>query len=432
MPIKTQLSIGQQLSTIFGLLTIKRFIASGGQGEVYCVEVNKSEYALKWYFLDKVSAELKNGIRFLISKGSPSNKFLWPLSLVEDNNNFGYVMELRTGEYKNMQDLMLDKFDMEIKDLLTACIELTDSFQKLHAFGLSYQDVSFGNVFINPTNGKILICDNDNVTETGKTVGSIMGTPKFMAPELVSGKAKFPNKDTDLFSETVLLFYMIMRGHPFDGTMEANIHCLDLPAQKGLYGEKAVFIFHPDNKNNRPIESIHGKIEKIWEIIPNYIQKLFIKTFTLGVNDVDSRSREVEWRKALIQFQNTVYRCPHCNKSEIIYDIEKIKNSETIVCKNCKKEASVPRLKINDYVVCLDDNRRISKEIISKFSVGDEKEVVSFNLYENRLFLTNKAEDVISIIRNNEPETRVNKYQKIEIFDKDKIIFSGVEGKIRF
>ena len=51
--------------------------------------------------------------------------------------------------------------------LTTAGLELAHSFMLLHARGLCYRDISFGNVLFDPDTGSILICDNDNVATDG-------------------------------------------------------------------------------------------------------------------------------------------------------------------------------------------------------------------------------------------------------------------------
>ena len=96
--------------------------------------------------------------------------------------------------------------------LTTVGFELAHSFWQLHAKGLCYRDISFGNIFFDPNNGEVRICDNDN-TDVNKKPGAISGTPRFMAPEIVRGDSN-PDADTDLFSLSVLLFYMFMFNHP--------------------------------------------------------------------------------------------------------------------------------------------------------------------------------------------------------------------------
>ena len=114
--------------------------------------------------------------------------------------------------------------------------QVLNGYQKLHAMDYSYRDISFGNLFFDPATGEVLICDNDNVAASGIDNSSVYGTPRFMAPEIVRGKAK-PSRETDLFSLAVLLFYMFMLGHPLEGKLEADIKCMDIHAMNKLYLE---------------------------------------------------------------------------------------------------------------------------------------------------------------------------------------------------
>ena len=70
---------------------------------------------------------------------------------------------------------------------------------------------------IDPGSMALLICDNDNVDVDGAPPTSL-GTPKFMAPEIVRGEAS-PTMDTDLHSLAVVLFYLLFLCHPLEGKL---------------------------------------------------------------------------------------------------------------------------------------------------------------------------------------------------------------------
>jgi len=127
----------------------------------------------------------------------------------------------------------------------------------------------------------LLICDNDNVTVDGGAEGGILGTPRFMAPEVVRGQAS-PGTRTDLFSLSVLLFYMLMVHHPLEGKRESEIKCFDLPAMNRLYGTEPVFIFDPYDDTNRPVLGCHDNALLYWQIYPQSLRDIFIKAFTDG------------------------------------------------------------------------------------------------------------------------------------------------------
>jgi len=53
---------------------------------------------------------------------------------------------------------------------------------RLHSQGLCYRDISFANVFFDPTIGDVRICDNDNVDVSGTESGGVLGTPRLHGP----------------------------------------------------------------------------------------------------------------------------------------------------------------------------------------------------------------------------------------------------------
>lgn len=338
---------GQTLFTSSGkLCTVKSLIGSGGQGEVYLADFAGKEHALKFYFSEFATPDQKRIITDLISKGSPDPRFLWPIELVDDFRvkGFGYLMALRPADYRSINDMMKRRADPTFYALCTATMQLAHSFLQLHSKGLSYRDISFGNVFIQPDTGDILICDNDNVGVDGQQYSTVIGTPSFMAPEVILAQSP-PNADSDRFSLAILLFYMLMLHHPLDGAKELQIKCKDSPAMRQLYGEEPVFIFDPADLSNRPV---HGEQENawiFWDIYPEFIRRLFTQTFTEGIRDPNARVRESEWRKAFIQLRNSIAYCV-CG-AENFYDHERLKYGGYGCCWSCKRElARIPRIRL--------------------------------------------------------------------------------------
>lgn len=264
---------------------VRDFLGSGGQGEVFKATASGMDYAVKWYYPNSATENQLELIKKLIAIGPPNDKFLWPLELLTDEkmNGFGYSMRLRDKSYKGIVDLMKRKIEPSFYTLTVSAIQMVDSFEKLHRKGLCYRDISFGNVFMNELHGDVLICDNDNVTSEKHADKSILGTPRFMAPEIVRGES-LPNVQSDLFSLSVLLFYMFMVHHPLEGKQEASIKCFDLPAMKKLYGTHPVFIYDPINTSNRPVRGVHDNAIVFWDIYPASFKEAFTKSFTRGLS----------------------------------------------------------------------------------------------------------------------------------------------------
>lgn len=314
---------------------VESFIGGGGQGEVYRARLVDPEskgghlpVALKWFFPHYLRQDphLRNRLERAVAAAPPSDRFLWPQELTQaaGRPGFGYVMPLREERFVGITDLVTRRAEPTFQALVTAGIELADSYWQLHAKGLCYRDISFGNVFFDPASGEVRICDNDNVSFVGEG-GAIGGTARFMAPEIVRGEAS-PSNQTDLFSLAVLLFYMLVNHHPLEGAREAQIRCFDLPAMTRLYGTDPLFIFDPNDDRNQPLPGYHDNALALWPVYPHFLQELFVRAFTGGLHDPHSRVTETVWRNGLLRLRDAIFYCSHCG-AENFYDLTAVQQS---------------------------------------------------------------------------------------------------------
>jgi serine/threonine protein kinase len=325
---------------------ILEFLGSGGQGEVYRVDTGGSELALKWYFEHTATDDQRNGISKLIEDGPPGQYFLWPMEMVlcPKMSSFGYLMPLRDKRYRSFLDLVTGRIDPTFETLMTVGLNLVDSFHKLHAAGLCYRDISFGNGFFDPVTGETLICDNDNVSPNNSKSKSVLGTPDFMAPEIVIRKAH-PSRETDYFSLSVLLFYLFHIQHPLLGQKVLSIRSWDLPAREKLFGTEPVFIFDPSDTSNKAVDN--PKVDPIGEagknaipywnnIYPTILKDAFVTSFTAGLRSPEKRLVASTWKKVLTNARNSIFRCT-CG-TEVFHDPKGSANK----CWNCKKNTKPP------------------------------------------------------------------------------------------
>jgi hypothetical protein len=366
------LELGQVVKTVSSAMDCKlvKLLGSGGQGEVYRATLSGQEVALKWYYPAQATPEQYRSLSELVRLGQPTDKFLWPLELAEKDGvaGFGYIMRLREERYKSLFDLVTRRIDPSFRALTTAGLELAHNFFQLHAKGLCYRDISFGNVFFDPKTGEVLICDNDNVAVDGSESG-VLGTPDFMAPEIVRGDAK-PRTRTDLFSLSVLLFYMFHIHHPLYGKKILSIRCLDLPARTKLCGHEPLFIFDPVNKDNMAMPRSAADPEgeaganalEFWPLYPQFFRDLFTKAFTEGISDPENgRVTETIWRGAMIRLRDSIIYCPGC-AAENFYDAQALKdnNGKQAACWHCKREVPLPpRIRIGRNVVLLNHDTKL-------------------------------------------------------------------------
>ena len=336
---------------------VERLAGEGAQGEVYRAELAGHTVALKWYFSNAATPEQRASIENLVRKGPPSDRFLWPMELASQRGvpGFGYIMRFRDARFHGLTDLMKRRIDPGFRALTTAGFELAHSFLQLHSKGLCYRDISFGNLFLDPIGGEILICDNDNVAVDGDAKAGVLGTLRFMAPELVRSES-LPSIQTDLFSLAILLFYLFMVHHPLEGRKEISIHSFDLPAMVRLYGTEPVFIFDPDDRSNEPVSGYHDNALESWPIYPPFLRELFVRAFTDGIRDpAHGRVRESEWRAAMARLRDSLLYCQHCG-TENFFDAAGLTHSPGTAgaCWSCEKWIQMPfRVHIGRAVILL-------------------------------------------------------------------------------
>lgn len=338
------LPVGTKIRTISGkVIEIVKKLGEGGQGVVYYVKYDGQPKALKWYkttFIKNAKAPNKfyDNIKRNIEKGAPSKEFLWPLDITGwSGGTFGYIMNLRPQGYYDISDFLLCK--VRIKDFKTLCdaaLHIVSAFNILHLKGFAYQDLNDGNFFINPTTGDVLICDNDNVAPDGTNSG-IVGKPRFIAPEVVTG-ASMPNNFSDRFSMALILFMLLCHVHPFEGRRSCGTATPEMQAK--LYGSDALFVMDRNDRSNCCVPQIHAGALMLWPLMPEYIKALFYRSFTReeGLNNVMSRPSEFDWIEAFARFRSDLVDCPKC-KGEIF-----LSGGKTTLCdeKGCGHRVAVP------------------------------------------------------------------------------------------
>lgn len=411
---------------------VQKLLGTGGQGEVWLAEMAGTPVAVKLYHRHIATPAQRAVIERLIQKGPPAKHFLWPKQLVNDPSSaaYGYVMDLREKRFRSLEDFMARRIEPGFRTLLTAAWQLADGFLRLHSQGLCYRDISFGNVFFDPANGDVRICDNDNVDIPGPASGGILGTPRFMAPEVVR-REELPSDQTDRYSLAVLLFYMLMGGHPLDGRREAQIHCLDVPALEKLYGFDPLYIFDTKNSSNRPIPGIHNNPIAFHPLYPPEIRDLFLRSFTEGLRFPVKRVRESEWRKAFARAIDGIFPCV-C-RAENFCDPATVLSQNAGTCWSCKRALALPaRIRFEGGVVVLTRETRLFGRHVG---VAQDNEEVIADVTQNpanpALFgLRNLGEKEWTLTRADGSLADVPPGRSVSLVHGNKINFGQATGEI--
>lgn len=360
------------IKTLFGgSVKVEKFLAEGGQGSVYVAEYNGQKKALKWYKKGSLGANptaFYENIKQNVMRGAPSDEFLWPLDITEwVDGTFGYIMDLRPEGYYEVTEYMLCHVRFQsYRAIIDAALRIVSAFRILHNAGYSYQDLNDGNFFINPQNGKVLICDNDNVAPDGTETG-IIGKPRYMAPEIVLGKTK-PNSLTDRFSMSLIIYILFCLNHPLEGKRYL-VSALTPNLQEKLYGSEPLFMMDPNDKSNAPHPVVHKNSLTVWPCLPDYMQKIFLDAFSQkAFQKPASRPREVDWLNVLTRFRSEIVPCSCGN--EIF-----TQQGEKCNCEECGKRADIPfKLVLSEYSIPAIKDSRIYR---CQLGVCDEKEALT-------------------------------------------------------
>lgn len=322
---------------------ITDLLGQGGQGHVYEIQPESGgpALALKWYRGPSATEQQLRSIELLVDHGAPHDRFLWPVAVarIPGSQSFGYAMPLRERDYLELSHLLSNTaadgspLDVSFATTIEICRQLAHSFLSLHAQGLCYRDVSFGNVFFRPRTGDVLICDNDNVgVDNGESL--VLGTPFFMAPEVVRDTSyqTLPNTDTDRHSLAVLLFYTLFMGHPLEGRLTQE-GLRDLGWLLRHFGTDPVFCMDPARDDNRPPDIV----KQYWMIYPAFLRTLFTQAFTVGLTEPHRRVTEGQWIRAMSRLRDSLYSCPVCGRTGF-WDHEE----DDRTCRSCGRPLTTP------------------------------------------------------------------------------------------
>lgn len=276
-------------------------------------------------------------------------------------------MDLRPEGYHDVTEYMLCHVRFKsYRAISDAAMRIVSAFRILHNSGYSYQDLNDGNFFINPQNGKVLICDNDNVAPDGTDTG-IIGKPRYMAPEIVLRK-NMPNSLSDRFSMSLILYILFCLNHPLEGKRYL-VAGLTPSMQEKLYGSEPLFIMDPDDDRNGPHQVVHKNSIMVWGCLPDYMKEIFLNAFSKKAFEKPSaRPKEIDWLNVLTRFRSEIVPCQCGN--EIF-----TQHGASCDCDGCGRKVTIPfKLELSGYSIPAIRDSRIYR---CQLGVCDEKDALS-------------------------------------------------------
>lgn len=216
------------------------------------------------------------------------------------------------------------------------CLLISRAVRRLHMAGLAHSDLSYKNVLVDPAGGNACIIDIDGLVVPGKYPPDVVGTPDFIAPEVVASsrldrhdpKRKLPSIATDCHALAVLIYMYLLYRHPLRGQ---RVHDADPMRDEELaMGERALFVEDANDRSNRINVQQVRPSELPWAdtnlrpytLAGPYLSPLFARAFGPGLRDPSQRPGAMEWEEALIKTVDLLQPCanPVCEQKWYVFD----------------------------------------------------------------------------------------------------------------
>jgi eukaryotic-like serine/threonine-protein kinase len=218
---------------ILGDFQLLRKIGQGGMGQVYlgtqlslkrqvAIKLLKAEFAANEVALKRFKAEAE-----AVAKLSHAN--IVQVYAIGEVNGL-HFMALEYVEGKNLKEYINRKGPLELSLTLSFMRQILAALQRASELGFVHRDIKPENILLT-RKGEAKVTDfglsrcfgSDeplNLTQTGVT----MGTPLYMSPEQVQGKAVDPR--SDIYSFGITCYHMLAGEPPFRGTtaFEVALH----------------------------------------------------------------------------------------------------------------------------------------------------------------------------------------------------------------
>jgi non-specific serine/threonine protein kinase len=230
-----------------GQYTIERKLGAGGMGVVYAARDERLQRTVAVKTLSLLSDDETARKRFwrearaAASVNHPNVCQIYEIG--EDHGVLFIVMELLEGEVLSDR---LRRGALSPSQAVPIGLDMLSALSALHARGIVHRDLKPSNVFVTEHGIKLLDfglarpeldVSIDPATEL-TTPGMVMGTPRYMAPEQITGSAV--DGRSDLFAAGAILFEMLAGRPAFSGrTIVEIVHATRYEQPPALTGSPA-------------------------------------------------------------------------------------------------------------------------------------------------------------------------------------------------
>ena len=284
--------------------SLSQKIGLGAQGVVY--EDDTGNFVVKLYHAEFARNHIMEQLRFVKNVKLPSN-----FVHVEDllcEPYVGFVMK-RVVDHDPLDTYLLPDPNQPFhewynkgKGFLSRLYlgwMIASAFGDLESRNLSYCDISGKNILVSTKNGaSVQMIDIDNIYVAGRGKSTVLGTPRYIAPEVIKG-INTPDIFSDNYSLAVILYELLRVGHPY--ISDEIVKGSPEDEAKALAGECEYIT--PENSTHLLPEDV---------VFTTRLKKLFSRCFKDGMFNRIKRPSAKEFEFALIEASNNVIKCPHC------------------------------------------------------------------------------------------------------------------------
>lgn len=273
------------------------------------------------------------------------------------------------------------------KQRLAILMQTATELSKLHSVGLLYGDISPENVFcsVDRQFNHVWFIDADNIRFDNPKRGSIVYTPGYGAPEVVT-KQDGCRPQTDCYSFATLAFKLMTMVAPFDGEAlneeggwdEGEITVED-KAQQGLLP----FIDDLIDDSNRANSGLPREL-----VLTPELKILFAKTFTEGRVNAWQRPTIHHWPEALAAAHDMMLACSGCNMSyystdhkECPYCKLSVPDYFQLSCYQWQHNEPLQKMIWQSVHVAKDARITVPERVLQAFTVGSHDQAV-LELYQ--------------------------------------------------
>ena len=246
--LSRRVPLADGLPARIGHYAIARKLGEGGMGVVYAARDERLERTVALKTMSSLASDETARKRFwrearaAASVNHPNVCQIYEIG--EDGGELFIAMELLEGEALAER---LRRGPLSVSETVPIGLGMLAALSALHARGIVHRDLKPSNVFLTPHGVKLLDFglarpelerSLGSATELTRT-GMVMGTPRYMAPEQVTGEAV--DARSDLFAAGAILFEMLAGRPAFGGrTVVEILHATLHEQPPALTGSPAV------------------------------------------------------------------------------------------------------------------------------------------------------------------------------------------------